>query len=128
MQLLCSVQQQYGEFKPESKQSFEVGYKGLIAKKLLIDVYAYWASYKDFLSSVNAYQARVASAGAPALLSDASSFIYTVSVNTPGSVKTSGWGASAEYLLPKNFSFSGNLYHDEIGASAGRFCFLFQYP
>jgi outer membrane receptor protein involved in Fe transport len=122
------VQQQYGDFKPESMQSFEVGYKGLIANKLLIDVYSYWASYKDFLSSVNAYQARVASAGAPALLSDASSFIYTVSVNTPGSVKTSGWGASAEYLLPKNFSFSGNLYHDEIGALPGGFISYFNTP
>lgn len=110
------VQQTYGEFKPESMQSFEVGYKGLVAKKLLIDVYAYWANYKDFLSSVNAYQARVAGSAPTALLSDANSFIYTVSVNTPGSVKTSGWGASAEYLLPANFSVSANVYHDEIGA------------
>jgi outer membrane receptor protein involved in Fe transport len=121
-------QQQYGDFKPESSQSFEVGYKGLIANKLLIDVYAYWATYKDFLSTVNAYQARVASSGPGALLSDASSFIYTVSVNTPGNVKTSGWGASVEYLLPKNFSVSGNLYHDQIGALPGGFISYFNTP
>ena len=30
-------QQKFAEFKPESMNSFEVGYKTLIAKKLLID-------------------------------------------------------------------------------------------
>lgn len=120
--------QNYGQFKPESSKSFEVGYKGLIGNKLLIDAYGYWATYKDFLSSVNAVQARVAGGGATALLSDATSYIYTVSVNTPGNVNTNGWGVSVDYLLPANFTIGGNLYHDEIGDLPAGFVSYFNTP
>ena len=125
------VQQQFGEYKAESSKSFEVGYKGLIAQKVLIDVYAYWATYNDFLGSVNAIQARVAPTTAASYfdLLDANKRVgYSISVNTPGSVKTSGWGASVEYLLPKNFSISGNLYHDEIGSLPAGFVSYFNTP
>ncbi|MBI2282125.1 MAG: TonB-dependent receptor [Bacteroidetes bacterium] len=124
-------QQQFGEFKPESSQSFEVGYKGLIAQRLLIDVYAYWAKYKDFLSGVTVIQARNAPSGPASYYDvlDANKRIaYSISVNAPGDVKTSGWGASAEYLLPKNFSVSGNIYHDEIGSLPAGFVSYFNTP
>ncbi len=124
-------QQQFGEFKPESSKSFEVGYKGLIAQRLLIDVYAYWATYKDFLSGVTVIQARNAPSGPASVFDvlDANKRIgYSISVNTPGDVKTSGWGASVEYLLPKNFSLSGNLYHDEIGTLPPGFTSYFNTP
>lgn len=124
-------QQQFGEFKPESSQSFEVGYKGLIAQRLLIDVYAYWAKYKDFLSGVTVIQARNAPSGPASFYDvlDANKRIaYSISVNTPGDVKTTGWGASAEYLLPKNFSVSANIYHDEIGSLPAGFISYFNTP
>ncbi len=124
-------QQQFGEFKPESSQSFEVGYKGLIAQRLLIDVYAYWATYKDFLSGVTVIQARNAPSGPASVFDvlDANKRIgYSISVNTPGDVKTNGWGASAEYLLPKNFSVSGNLYSDMIGDLPAGFVSYFNTP
>lgn len=121
-------EQTFGEFKPESSQSFEVGYKGLIAQKLLIDVYSYWATYKDFLSSVNALQARVAGGSPTDLLDPNKRIAYNIAVNTPGDVKTSGWGASVEYLLPRNFSVSGNLYHDEIGDLPAGFVSYFNTP
>jgi outer membrane receptor protein involved in Fe transport len=120
-------QQQFGEFKAESSSSFEVGYKGLIAQKLLIDVYAYWSTYHDFIGSVQVIQARVPGNVADVL--DANKRIgYSIAVNTPGDVKTSGWGASVEYLLPKNFSVSGNLYHDEIGDLPTGFVSYFNTP
>lgn len=122
-------QQTFGDFKPESMRSFEVGYKGLIAQRLLIDVYAYWGRYKDFLSGVTAIQSRNAAVFNPAdLLSANTRIAYSISVNAPGEVSTSGWGASAEYLLPNNFSFSGNLYHDEIGALPAGFVSYFNTP
>eukprot|EP01137_Pigoraptor_chileana_P011295 Opistho-2@61917 len=124
-------QQQFGEFKPESSQSIEVGYKGLIAQRLLIDVYAYWAKYKDFLSGVTVIQARNAPTGPASFFDvlDANRRIaYSISVNTPGDVKTSGWGASAEYLLPKNYSVSGNLYSDIIGDLPAGFISYFNTP
>lgn len=124
-------QQQFGEFKPESSQSFEVGYKGLIAQRLLIDVYAYWATYKDFLSGVTVIQARTAPTGPASFFDvlDANKRIaYSISVNSPGDVKTTGWGASAEYMLPKNFSVSANIYHDEIGSLPPGFVSYFNTP
>jgi outer membrane receptor protein involved in Fe transport len=125
------VQQQFGDFKAESSKSFEVGYKGLIEKKVLIDVYAYWSTYKDFLSSVNAIQARVpvSSGGSQLDLLDGNKRIgYSIAVNTPGDVKTNGWGASVEWLLPKNYSVTGNLYHDEIGTLPAGFVSYFNTP
>lgn len=121
-------QQAFGEFKPESMRSFEVGYKGLIAQKLLIDVYAYWGRYKDFLSGVTAIQSRNAVFNPADLLNANTRIAYSISVNAPGEVSTSGWGASAEYLLPNNFSFSGNLYHDEIGELPAGFVSYFNTP
>src|SRR5207244_4511169 len=78
------VEQKFGEFKAESSSSFEVGYKGLIQKKVLIDVYAYWARYRDFLSSVNALQPKVPPTSALGYLDllDANKRIgYSISVN-----------------------------------------------
>ncbi len=121
-------QQTFGDFKPESMRSFEVGYKGLIAQKLLIDVYAYWGRYKDFLSSVVAIQSRNTTFNPFDLLNANTRIAYSVSVNAPGEVSTSGWGASVEYLLPKNFSFTGNLYHDQIGALPTGFVSYFNTP
>ena len=124
-------EQKFGEFKPESSKSFEVGYKGLFAKKFLIDVYAYWATYKDFLSGVTAIQARVpVSAGGSFFdVLDASKRIgYSISTNTPGDVKTNGWGASVEYLFPHNYSVSGNLYSDVIGDLPAGFVSYFNTP
>ncbi len=124
-------QQQFGDFKPESSQSFEVGYKGLIEKRLLIDAYTYIATYRDFISSVSVIQARVAPTTAASVfdLLDANKRIgYSISVNTPGNVHTSGWGVSAEYLLPKNYSVSGNLYSDVIGALPAGFVSYFNTP
>ncbi|MEN9685904.1 MAG: hypothetical protein RLZZ28_1690, partial [Bacteroidota bacterium] len=127
------VPQKFDEFKPESMQSFEVGYKGLFAKRVLVDVYAYWAKYKDFLSSVSVLQANSpVNSGNPLtylqLLSASTRTGYSISVNTPGDVKTNGWGASVEYLMPHNFSISGNLYSDIIGPLPTGFVSYFNTP
>lgn len=121
--------QQFDEFKPESTTSFEVGYKGLIAKRLLIDIYAYKAKYENFLSGVTVIQQK---AGLPSslfnLLSAANRTGYSISVNAPGTVDVNGWGASAEYLLPKNFSVNANVYSDVIGDLPAGFVSYFNTP
>jgi len=122
-------QQQFGEFKPESTTSFEVGYKGLIGKRLLIDVYAYTARYRDFLSGVTVIQARAGLPPSPLNLLNANTRIaYSISTNAPGSVDVKGWGASMEYLMPKNFSVNANLYSDVIGELPAGFVSYFNTP
>src|SRR4029077_19757650 len=95
---------------------YEVGYKGLVADdRLLIDIYAYYAEYKDLLTRVNVFQS---SDGTPAGLANPN--IISVSVNSPNKVHTDGYGGSIEYLLERNFSLTANLYSDEIaGVPAG---------
>ena len=123
------VQQQFGEFKPESMSSFEVGYKTLINKKLLLDFYAYAGKYTNFISGVTVLQSRNAANPQLADLLDASKRIaYSISTNAPGDVYTSGWGISADYLLPNNFSFSSSVYTDEIGNLPSGFISYFNTP
>jgi outer membrane receptor protein involved in Fe transport len=123
------VQQQFGEFKPESMSSFEVGYKTLINKKLLIDFYAYAGKYTNFISGVTVLQSRNAANPQLADLLDGSKRIaYSIATNAPGDVNTSGWGLSADYAMPHNFTFSASIYTDEIGSLPKGFISYFNTP
>jgi len=44
--------------KPETVKSYELGYKGVIGKKLMIDGYVYYSRYQDFLVGVALVQSR----------------------------------------------------------------------
>lgn len=91
----------YKELKPENMSSIEVGYKGLIANKLLIDAYAYFGKYKDFL-------------GRNILLKPTTGTIYSTVVNSSTEVKTHGLGLGLDYKLPLSYSVFFNLYSDVI--------------
>ncbi len=91
----------YKEFKPESMQSFELGYKGMINKKLLIDGYAYWGKYRDFL-------------GRNVLFQPSRGEVYSTVVNSNTEVKTYGFGASIDYKMRKNYNLFANAYSDVI--------------
>ncbi len=106
--------QNFGEFKPESSTSFEVGYKGLFGKVLLVDAYMYNSRYQNFISGVTVIQSR-GSYNPMNLLFESSRIAYSISTNAPGEVTVKGWGASADLLLPKNFTLGANIYSDEIG-------------
>jgi outer membrane receptor protein involved in Fe transport len=104
---------QYKEFKPETVASWELGYKGVVADKLLIDVYGFYAQYTNFI-------------GLTVLVKDpfktgsyvqngANTFgLYTNSANT---VKTVGAGFSLEYKLPNGFVASGNYAYNNISGN-----------
>lgn len=114
-------QQTFGAFKAESSTSYEIGYKGLFGKVFLLDAYFYWGQYNNFISSVNGVQSKN---GTIAGLATGYT-VYSVSVTDPTPVSTNGWGISAEYLLPHNFSVTGNLYSDQIGALPSGFVSYF---
>jgi len=122
-------QQKFGEFKPESMNSFEVGYKTLIGKKLLIDFYAYAGHYENFISGVTVLQSR--NAANPSVLDvlDANKRVaYSISTNSTANVSTKGWGASMDYLLPNRFVFTSSIYTDEIGELPKGFISYFNTP
>ncbi|MEO7313019.1 MAG: TonB-dependent receptor [Chitinophagaceae bacterium] len=104
----------YINAKPESVTSYELGYKALIAKKFLLDVYGYYGQYENFLSRRDAIQ-KIDPNGPVSDLSNTTKRVgVSIVVNAPGKVTTYGWGASVEYLLPANFSITGNVSSDVL--------------
>ncbi len=109
------VKGSFNNIKPESVQSYEIGYRGLVTKKLLIDAYYYYSSYKDFLGKVAVGRGNNGAANyASDLLSPTSTTNYSFAYNTTDPVKATGWGFSAEYQLPANFSVNGNVSGDQL--------------
>ncbi len=114
----------YIEVKPESVNSYEAGYKGVIAKKLLIDAYAYMAEYTDFLSRRDVAQFEP---GVTPSMSNPFTGLSVV-VNAPGKVKTYGWGFGAEWQFPSNFALIGNISSDKISELPPSFDVGFNTP
>jgi len=106
--------QAFDTYKPESVNSYELGYKGLFNKMILVDVYGYYSQYKNFIGRISVVQSR---SGNPASINpnDPSTYQgYSVSVNSANRVNTYGFGVSVDYLLPKNFAILFNLSSDHL--------------
>jgi outer membrane receptor protein involved in Fe transport len=102
----------FSEVKPEDVSSYELGYKGLLNKKLLIDAYVYYSRYKDFFARIAVVQSAT---GTPAgVLNPLTSRNYSYIQNSADVVKALGWGIGVEYLLPRNFTISGNIFSDQL--------------
>jgi outer membrane receptor protein involved in Fe transport len=89
------------DLKPESVSSIELGYKGLVGNKLLIDVYGYYGMYKDFLTR-------------RLVMQTASNRKFSIPFNTENEVKSFGYGISLDYRLPANFLIGVNFASDEL--------------
>jgi outer membrane receptor protein involved in Fe transport len=100
----------YIEVKPESVSTFELGYKSLINKKLLIDAYVYYGQYENFLTRRDVIQ--FANGVTPDFLNAYKGF--SVVVNSPEKVKTYGWAAGLDWLLPANFTIGASASSDKI--------------
>jgi outer membrane receptor protein involved in Fe transport len=106
--------QTFGTYKPESANSYELGYKGLFNKIVLVDVYGYYSQYHNFLGRVEVVQSK---SGNPATInpSDPSSYQgYSISTNSADKISTYGFGASLEWLLDNNFSIDATVSSDNI--------------
>lgn len=106
------VRAPFQEVKPETVQSYEIGYKGIMAKRLFIDAYAYYSKYQDFLARIAVQQSLT---GNPTgffnpLTTRNLSYIQ----NTDQEVKATGWGVSAELQLTRGFYAYGNVFSDRL--------------
>jgi len=101
----------FGTFKPESVDAYEVGYKGLLNNKLLIDASYYYNSYKDFISTLVLLQAPD---GTPATLNKATTF--TTAVNNPNKVSSQGAALGLDYIAGK-YTLSGNVSYNQLNNS-----------
>ena len=114
---LLLVTAPFADLQPETVQSIEVGYKGLmISQKLLIDAYAYFSKYEDFIGRVAVGRgASGIAANAPIELASpftTTNYSFVTNVSTP--VKAAGWGLGAEYKVYKNYTVMGNVYGDKL--------------
>lgn len=103
--------------KPESVNSYELGYRGVISKKLLLDAYVYYSEYKDFLSRVAVARGNSGNpSGAPVeLLNPGTTENFSFPVNSGNeNVTAIGWGVSVDYRLPANYTVSGNVSGDQL--------------
>jgi outer membrane receptor protein involved in Fe transport len=102
--------------KPERINTFEVGYKSLVAQKLLIDANYYYSSYTDFIlntvvirpqSNVIGNDGTINPAAAQDILnSNAHAFqLYT---NASDKVSAQGATLGITYMLPKGYTIGAN--------------------
>ena len=124
----ATQQYQYQEFKPETVSSFELGYKGIIAKRLFIDVYGFYAQYTNFIGITILFKDpyRFAGVGVPLYITPTNTFgIYT---NSSNKVNTVGAGISLQYTLPKGFFVGGNLAYNDLSNADANVLTQFNTP
>lgn len=115
------------DFEPEKVGTFEVGYKGLIGGKLLIDAYYYYSQYTDFIVEVDLIQTADGEVGSgvtpiyegpanPVGITNgtAATARYGFDVNANQDVITQGWALGADYSLPKNFQIGANVSFNQL--------------
>lgn len=106
------VRATYREVKPETVKSYELGYKGIIGKKILVDGYIYYSRYNNFLLSTAVGQSTNGSN--LALYSPFSTNNLSYVQNSDQVVRTSGWGIGIDYRIYKEYSLYGNIFSDEL--------------
>lgn len=102
----------YKPVKPETVASYELGYKGLVTPKLMVDAYVYYSEYKDFLATIVVGQTKTGAV--TELLSPFTTTNISYTQNSPQKVKAVGWGVSADYNVYKGYYVSGNVFSDKL--------------
>lgn len=101
---------QYQTFKPETVSSWELGYKGLIGKNLLLDVYGFYAQYTNFIGLTVLVKD-------PLTLGQMATNTFGIYTNSPTKVNTGGAGIGVEYSLPAGWILSGNYAYSTISSA-----------
>ena len=112
----------FDEFKTEKVNTFEVGYKGVLAEKLLLDAYYYFSSYRDFIAEIDFTQ--TANGDGPPFGGEANPAgivqqtvgvqRFGFDVNADGTVNAHGFALGAEYALSRGFVVGGNVAYNEL--------------
>lgn len=120
----------FAKAKPETMSSYEIGYRGVINTKLLIDVYYYFSKYKDFIGreAVARGASGDPSTSVAELTSPFTSTNYSFVVNSTTPIKTNGWGIGLEYQLGKGYSINGNVSGDQLTGVQPGFITFFNTP
>jgi outer membrane receptor protein involved in Fe transport len=103
--------------KPERVQTFEIGYKAMIAKKVLVDVNYYFSSYHDFIlnqvvmqpqSPVLGNDGKINPQAAMDLL-NGNSHLFQLYTNAGDKVTSEGATLGLTWLMPRRYTLGGNV-------------------
>ncbi len=103
--------------KPERVKTFEIGYKGLIQNKLVVDANYYFSSYNDFILNQVVMQPQHPVLGpdgtinpeAAGDLLDGNSHLFQLYSNARDRVTSQGATLGLTYMFPKNYSLGANV-------------------
>ncbi|MFZ2904758.1 MAG: carboxypeptidase-like regulatory domain-containing protein [Cyclobacteriaceae bacterium] len=101
------------DIKPQSANSFELGYAAVIGKKVLVDVLGYYAAWENFIGYTDVANTP-GTTDNTAFLDPATYVKYNIAINEQKTVNTYGYAASLSYDLSKNFMFKINYYSDHL--------------
>ncbi|MDR8393524.1 TonB-dependent receptor [Aliifodinibius sp. S!AR15-10] len=118
----------HDEVKPEQIQAYEIGYKGLIGDKLLIDAAYYYNIYDDFITQIRVRRAAgsfVQNPSTPAefaqngqvaasLLSGDFNNTFQIYTNVDNSVEAHGAVFGANYSLPAGYQIGVNYNWNKL--------------
>lgn len=111
--------------RPERLQSIEVGYKGSFNNRLLIDVFGFFNSYKDFIGdqlivskNPTTHKGQQVNAGT----------LWSPYVNSPEKVTSWGSGLNISYSLLKGFMVTANYTYQDYKANEEEFIAGFNTP
>lgn len=94
--------------RPEQVQSLELGYRGVIAKKLYLDGSAYVSFYKYFLGyQIGATVQQIGGTKQPRQ-------VYRVAANSQDRIMTYGVSVGFNYYFIRSFSLNGNYSWNKI--------------
>lgn len=104
--------------QPERIRSWEIGYKGLIAKKLFVDAYYYQSTYINFIGGTQVVvPIAPASPGLPIESGVASASTrrgYSLPSNTDEEIKARGWAIGLDYAIGKGYTVGANVANNEL--------------
>ncbi|MBC8034978.1 MAG: TonB-dependent receptor, partial [Chitinophagaceae bacterium] len=108
--------------QPEQLKAFEIGYKGIINNKLLIDLNGYYNMYSDFLGTdLVVAKTSVTHQGTTSTPGNTGT-IFSLYSNSPEDIQSYGVGLGLTYNLPKGYSVNGNYTYADftVDEVAGR--------
>ncbi len=106
------------EFKPERVASYEIGYRSVFNKRLLVDAYYYYSVYTNFIGAVVLLQPTGPFApglsNATGILGGGTRRAFSAPANSNERITASGWAIGLNYALNKGYGLSGNLANNQL--------------
>ena len=97
--------------KPENLKAFEVGYKGVLANKLMADFNVYYNIYNDFINQQNVVNIDTVRHQKQAIAPGQSFRVY---YNEDREITSYGVGLGIAYSLAKSYKLTGNVSYQEF--------------